>query len=78
MTELKPCPFCGGESEIRLVRSGIKQQSATIMNEYNAGCGKCNIWTSCFESEIRQDQEGYVRVEKTGVDEAIEAWNKRW
>lgn len=63
MTELKPCPFCGGEAIINTIGSH-KHAIATFMPDYSGGtfieCTKC----SCAIAEESDDA-------------AIKAWNRR-
>ena len=40
MTELKPCPFCGGEA---LARPNLPTYGCDVM--YYAGCKKCKVRT---------------------------------
>lgn len=41
MTELKPCPFCGGEVELRTKIDGRD-------DTYFILCMKCNMWFEKF------------------------------
>lgn len=67
-SELKPCPFCGGEAEIQV------GEYRSFVDGYAVRCGNCSLtfgaygrigetyfWTCCYETEA----------------EAIEAWNTR-
>ena len=67
--ELKPCPFCGGEAESRIIYEG-KRETLKAMFHY-VRCSKCFAQTFSFP---------YKNTDRTGVnpaDEAIEAWNRR-
>lgn len=66
MSELKPCPFCGGtnlflgsEKEIEQLDGGREEYFAVVCDFTKGGCGACS---------------GY----RKGKEEAIEAWNKRY
>lgn len=66
MAELKPCPFCGGEAQIRYTGkgSGSKGYTSNIYMRSEPGfvrCLKCNTTTGI----------------RTKVCRAIEAWNRR-
>lgn len=61
MSELKPCPFCGGEGYVREVTV-----ASFLANESRAGYRVECLDNACCYSRI------FVTVEK-----AIEAWNKR-
>ncbi|MDR3845708.1 MAG: Lar family restriction alleviation protein [Eggerthellaceae bacterium] len=61
MTELKPCPFCGGEAKIRMYR--------TFIDEYH-GIGT-KYYVECSECLVNR------HLGKLTENEAIEAWNTR-
>ena len=65
MEKLKPCPFCGGEADSRIVYGRRKAMF------YYVRCSKCLAQTFYFP---------YKNTERTGVnpaEEAIKAWNRR-
>ena len=64
-TELKPCPFCGGEGEDRRdVRSGYENNlDDRYPYFYYVECGMCKA-------------TGGRKV--GGADAARQAWNRRW
>lgn len=66
MEKLKPCPFCGGEAEIRYTgnNSGIYGYTSNIIMKSHPGLVMCR---GCHISTIR-----YSRVCR-----AIERWNGR-
>lgn len=64
MTELKPCPFCGGKAMIKTSVSILIPKCATAM----CYCKKCNASGKLFEDN---NHDG------TFIYEAIEAWNWR-
>lgn len=61
--ELKPCPFCGGESDgvVRVPFIGVERVPFIGVEGYEVTCSRC-----CA-------QTGYY----TTKEEAIEAWNAR-
>lgn len=66
MSELKPCPFCGGEAESKICMS---QQTLFSMSK------KC-IYIMCKECEART--AGYKEsVHYSAEEKAIETWNRR-
>ena len=72
MTELKPCPFCGGEAEMYTEVSRIMGKFWYIRCKkcYSRGSG---IYESGRELE---PQEEYAAI--TGAwEKATEAWNRR-
>ena len=52
MTELKPCPFCGGRA--RLVRFG--HQSGTAFDDWGIECVKCGAMPWAFSVYQYEDQ----------------------
>ena len=71
MTELKRCPFCGGEVAIaELGDYLISWMSITRGNGKN-GC-KCRV------IEFRMNNSGEIEIIHDGRKDTIEAWNKRY
>ena len=66
MTELKPCPFCGGRA--RLVRLG--HQSGTAFDDWGIECVKCGAMPWTFSLYLCRTQE---EVHET----CAERWNRR-
>ncbi len=67
--ELKPCPFCGGDAEVRTTYYELKTKDVPI-NSY-VRCTKCFAQTYEFS---------YKNTDRTGtnpVESAVDAWNKR-
>lgn len=61
MSELKPCPFCGGEAEVKKSTFGNSQGYARIV------CKSCLASTKNFN----------MSLDYCAVYEAIKAWNRR-
>lgn len=78
MSEIKPCPFCGGDAKLKRIFEGYSGHPTTIEDMWTVECenGCCDIGT--FRSEIFQDEEGEVIVRKNGAVDAVEAWNRRY
>jgi len=71
MSELKPCPFCGGdakfESGVNIIpmydENGAYVDIVDAVYSEQTGCPACDIWFYCMED----DPEGIT----------IERWNRR-
>lgn len=50
MTELKPCPFCGGKASIRTVPSGLTK--GHIRNCFFVMCNQCLTSSNNYNSTI--------------------------
>lgn len=77
MSELKPCPFCGGKAKF-FVKSHMERE---IMRGYSFGiyCTKCDITTPKTNYSIEFQLNGNGEIEAI-IDErslAIKAWNRR-
>ena len=69
MSELKSCPFCGGEAEIRTTYYELETKDVPI-NSY-VRCTKCFAQTHEYP---------YKNTDRTGtnpVESAVNAWNRR-
>lgn len=70
MTELKPCPFCGGNAEVYEYESEQTIYDADTLGfvdteyctKHGVGCPEC----------------GCIIAEKTSKQKAIDAWNRRY
>ena len=61
MTELKPCPFCGGEAELKI-------------NSFH-GSYK-TVYVICKSCKTRTNNYG-ASIDYCAIDRAIELWNRR-
>lgn len=66
---LKPCPFCGGEAEIR--------PFANPEYYFSVNCKNCRVGISflhqnCFDKSKTSKENAEINIQKT-----IEAWNTR-
>ena len=75
MTELKPCPFCGGGARIRKMSEGWKH--GHIIDSFTVECTECGANLPPFESDIWIGNSGSVHIDTNGYEDAIEAWNRR-
>ena len=74
---LLPCPFCGSGVNIRRTSSKYRTSPVVIMDEWAIECPNKCFQTKTFDSEIFQDANGKVIVERNGAGEARLAWNTR-
>ena len=64
MTELKPCPFCGGEAYIK------EESDSFSFIQYVARCKNCLV-------EVRVDTD-MTKSFEYNRQKVIEKWNNRW
>ena len=77
MAELKPCPFCGGQSFLKKLDSSYSTHPTVIKDKWKVECENKCCWTPAFSDEIYHDGSGVIVVAHNGAEEAIEAWNRR-
>lgn len=71
-SNLKPCPFCGGEASENAKVSFCGGNGAYIT--FSAGCKKCNVFTTC---ELRLVSNIPTYNIKDAIQVAANAWNRR-
>jgi predicted nucleic-acid-binding Zn-ribbon protein len=77
--ELKPCPFCGGEAEVRFVSEKLPHVLKKYHNRYVfAGCRKCGIVTALYNAFNKtgsplKNEANTIRAKQ----KAINDWNRR-
>lgn len=78
MTELKPCPFCGGRATVQGEHTktyDVWANYPVLCAKYRVGCEKCGIYF--WQLHEIQLTDGQPAVLKNGYDEAVEMWNRR-
>ena len=78
MTDLKPCPFCGGKA--RITQLSVSTDVAYTFKSYKIQCPQCGCRINPNEEIIVKisysPRKGAV-VDETELNNAIEAWNRR-
>lgn len=77
MAELKPCPFCGGESSVAFAHPWFMLKR--LHNRYViAGCNRCGCTTQLYyaNNHTRSPIFNDVNTQRA-KEKAIEAWNRR-
>ena len=64
-TQLKPCPFCGGEAAV------------IFSSLYDDICTATCLARDCLGVNLEQDEQGGFAAEFRSMAEAIAAWNRR-
>ena len=72
MSELKPCPFCGGEARLFVSENGV---CVKCTNGFTKGCGCQTDWFT--DSNYVDGMEGWRKTKFPAVDKAIVSWNRR-
>lgn len=67
MEELKPCPFCGGEAELRFFNNGPSFS-------YRVECLNCTAMVGRRFEEYSTNRTFWFGIKQ----EAIDAWNTRY
>lgn len=77
MEELKPCPFCGGEANIKTGSHGV-DGTGLFHQLHSIACAKCGATTGkTYRTEFRCMNSGYFQVVKDGYADAALDWNRR-
>ena len=75
MTELKPCPFCGGEAELKL-----KEVQNVFSDIFFVGTVKCTDNACCANMGLRLAINGVINYQekKNYLEECLKyRWNRR-
>ena len=85
MSELKPCPLCGGHSEIILDSVEVNQEKVDSTGEVNveinasiyAKCDVCGLRSRLYKTVIWIHPNGETEICNDGAKETAETWNRR-
>lgn len=77
MTELKPCPFCGGKANFF-----VKVNSTTGTHrgwKFGVYCTMCDssLPRNDYVLDVDFDPNGEITIVRDERNDAIEAWNRR-
>lgn len=77
--ELKRCPFCGGEAELKRLSACTAERGhiSIILDRWEVRCKEGDCSTQEFVDHIYHADNGEVVAEKNGAEAAVEAWNHR-
>lgn len=77
MSNLKPCPFCGGEAKFLITASSKTED--LFRWQFGICCKKCNIMLAKknYKLEVEFSDYGAVKAVTDERQAAIEKWNLR-
>lgn len=76
MTDLKPCPFCGGRANFRT--TSISHCGHTVGYKFIIGCTRCGTNIADCEGEVEiAFRDGELVVKTDDREKCIEVWNRR-
>ncbi len=77
MSNLKPCPFCGGEAVFR-VTSTVTRGGGIVGYTFVVGCNRCGIsLPKTYTIEFSINEKGELIPNRDDRETALELWNRR-
>ena len=78
MSDLKPCPFCGGEARFEQSQCGATDKSSVSIR-FSVRCKKCHSTASSAYGEICMNlsSTGELNIWHNDLEKVAEAWNRR-
>ena len=76
MTELKPCPFCGGKAEFHI--SSYDGNNSTRKWWFDVRCKKCfSRLPNVYRIDVLFSTSGDIKILTDERNKAVEKWNRR-
>lgn len=83
-TELKPCPFCGGEAELRFDKPTLYEDSFrqySLRADVKVKCKKCHFEREAYRAYVDLDIDtmelkGSI-LESRALKHVVKQWNRR-
>lgn len=70
MSELKPCPFCGGEVSVAIVGYGLSANWLVTRGVGGKSCG-CRVFMESEQFDKDNEESDFIK------DDLVAAWNNR-
>ena len=77
MSELKPCPFCGGVAKFS--QSGCGTENGSVVLNFRISCRKCGATASGAYDHVKMNlrDDGHLNIWYDGRGTSELAWNRR-
>lgn len=75
--ELKPCPFCGSEAELRKNSESFDDQTKSMTVLWEVGCKRGCVSMFADTTYKLTDKESFIVCGEDGVEKLRKRWNRR-
>ena len=75
--EMKPCPFCGGKPEYKMIEYTGTMASGMEAPDITIGCPRCDYWFHQLPTEKWVQGEGHIDVGSESRKELVGLWENR-